>query len=302
MATTQDGGDKENHDSDGISPIMEKFRQDGYIVLKQVIPSDLVEAFRVHAENVFRDVFGTLHRQGHTPFPVHFHDDTYTLELGVKNGFREVVMRSPGRYELSLLLNQDEQHQNVLRKGLYQRLLDALVSVGPQLMGETSWDNVHVCNLSLVVSTPGTAEQSWHADGGHVNVKEHEPSHVANIFIPLSNITMEMGPTQVRPGSHFYTRNLAPLLLAAKARNALRPPTAPLLTRGDTLAFDYRILHRGLANTTADTTRTILVLTVAKKWFRDRLNFPSRSIYDPAEAQLEPSSKPFPNSGASSAD
>jgi ectoine hydroxylase-related dioxygenase (phytanoyl-CoA dioxygenase family) len=57
----------------------------------------------------------------------------------------------------------------------------------------------------------------------------------------------------------------------------LQPPVAPCLTAGDVLAFDYRILHRGLANT-SESVRAVLCVTVGELFFKDIVNYPSRSI------------------------
>jgi hypothetical protein len=70
---------------------------------------------------------------------------------------------------------------------------------------------------------------------------------------------------------------------------------APTLTLGDCLVFDYRLLHRGLANATTTTpldtepniqacsnNRTILVVAIAQPWFKDVVNFPQKSLYDDA--------------------
>ena len=153
-----------------------------------------------------------------------------------------------------------------------------------------TWDQVRIINVSVVVSTPGAPAQGWHADGGHVDLQQHQPCHCLSIFIPLIDIdTVDLGPTQLRPGSHYHTRNLVPLLLAAQARRTWQPPVAPLLQRGDGLILDYRLLHRGMAHAMTTTTtattaqqqhRPILVVTVAQPWFRDLVNVPSRSLYD----------------------
>ena len=58
----------------------------------------------------------------------------------------------------------------------------------------------YLCNLSLIVATPGCPEQSWHADGGHVSMKNHEACHCFNVFLPLVDIPLSMGPTELRPG------------------------------------------------------------------------------------------------------
>eukprot|EP00985_Skeletonema_marinoi_P022764 scaffold14709_cov149-Skeletonema_marinoi.AAC.4 len=109
-------------------------------------------------------------------------------------------------------------------------------------------DEYYLCNLSLLISTPGSPTQSWHADGGHTSLTTHHPCHVFNVFIPLIDVPLSMGPTELRPGTHVYTRDLARMMLLAKAKKRLREAVVPELRRGDALLFDYRILHRGRAN------------------------------------------------------
>ena len=87
-----------------------------------------------------------------------------------------------------------------------------------------------------------------------------------------------------RQGTHYHTRNLAPMMLAAKARRTLRSPVKPLLLSGDALIFDYRILHRGRANLGMQN-RPVFVMTFAKKWFKDILNFPRRSMHDALDSE-----------------
>jgi hypothetical protein len=91
------------------------------------------------------------------------------------------------------------------------------------------------------------------------------------------------------------------MMLGAMARKELRPSITPELKRGDCLLFDWRVLHRGRANTShlddaddADCTfangtsvncnrgrdRPMLVMSFAKSWFVDVCNFPKRSIFD----------------------
>lgn len=267
----------------------ESFARDGFLVLRNALSQDPLEEWHHFASQYFRQIFHDLHHHGHTDFASHcrtvrdddHHHDMaseskqYAMGLGVKHGFREIVMRSPGRYELSLLQCRDKTPS-------IEALQEQLFPYVPTLLGASHWDDLSLCHLSLVVATPGASEQSWHADGGHVSVTQHLPCHVANIFVPLTDVPLDLGPTEFRPGSHVYTRNLAPLLLAAKARQQLRPPVAPTLRQGDVLLFDYRVLHRGKANRTLDQDRPILVLTFAKPWYKDVCNFPSNSLYDPS--------------------
>jgi len=305
--------------------LVETFERDGYLVLKNAIPiistatatpcpttnHPLLE-WQQFANTYFAKCFEILHDKGHTEFPTHKQlvleeeeadHHKYALGLGIKHGFREIVMRSPGRYELSLLDlidhtgNGSADGGEVSRHPLWsslggtalpsiQTIQQHLHSKIPPLLGATHWNELSLCHLSLLVSTPGAAEQSWHADGGHVNLQQHLPCHVANVFIPLQDLPLALGPTEFRPGSHVYTRNLAPLLLAAKCRKELRPTLTPTLSLGDVLVFDYRVLHRGKANTTASSVRNVLVLTYCQPFFKDVLNFPTRSMYDAPVADV----------------
>jgi predicted MFS family arabinose efflux permease len=297
---------------DSSASLLEKFETDGFLTLRQVLPTEILHPWRILFDDLWTTVFAALYAYHHIQFPIDERkrkriDTTgttetteYALGLGVKHGFQEIVMRSPGRYEMSLLHHEAIwNNHDVLQGGqhhkapsftsssslLLAQLQEALTDIVPPLLGQSTWDDVHIANLSFVVSKPGAPIQGWHADGGHLALEKHLPCHCLNVFIPLQNMTtMDWGPTELRPGSHAYTRNLAPMLLAAKCRKQLRPTQAPLLQMGDILLFDYRILHRGLANHRPNNQkRVILVLTVSHKNFRDRLNFPSRSIYDPAD-------------------
>ena len=264
------------------------FSRDGFLVSKHVIPTDQLDQWRQFSIAYFQQCFEKLHASGHIDFPTDRMGEatnisgksqqTYAMGLGVKCGFREIVMRSPGRYELSLLECKDCPPVDAIK--------ERLSPLVPGLLEASQWEELKLCHLSLVISTPESPEQSWHADGGHVSVSEHLPCHVANIFIPLQDIPLKLGPTEFRPGTHVYTRNLAPMMLAARARKQLRPPVIPELQLGDALIFDYRVLHRGKANL-SNQNRAILVLTFSKPWYKDVCNFPSRSMLEPRLANKE---------------
>ncbi len=44
--------------------------------------------------------------------------------------------------------------------------------------------------------------------------------------------------------------------------------------------FDYRLRHRGLANTTPDVVRPLLSITYTKSWFKDTFNYPQHMSID----------------------
>ena len=252
--------------------IQEQFAFEGYYLETQAISERIIEEWNEFTTDVTERVFAVLHKSrsnvGNT--------SKCPMKIGVKHGFCEIVMRSPGRFEIAL--KESSRLLQISRMPSLHDIQRCLPFV-PKLLNAISWEHVQICHTSLVLAMPGSNEQSWHVDGGHVDLQKHQSSHCLNIFIPLIDLTHEMGPTELRPGTHYHTRNLVPMMLAAKARKTLQPPVAPLLRQGDVLVFDYRILHRGLANVSQQN-RPILVLTVAQTWFKDVLNFPSRSLGD----------------------
>lgn len=272
--------------------IANAFDQDGFVVLSQAIHSTFLKEWQAFSNNYFHWSFQVLNQLGHTQSPS-FKDSAgnYTLGLGAKHGFREIVMRSPGRFELSLLNLEEERFRDVLgaKTGLCDAFripdVNVITSVLEPLLlmlfGKNSMKDLKCCHVSLLVAVPGSSDQAWHADGGHVSLTEHLSCHCLNIFIPLHDVPRRMGPTEFRPGGHYLTRNLAAMMLAAKCRKTLRAPVWPALIEQDVVVFDYRVLHRGRANTT-QINRHVLVLTYCEPWFEDVVNFPKRSMLDPA--------------------
>lgn len=262
--------------------IQDRFSSEGYWWEKQVLPDCIIEQWKQFTAVVVECMFVELHKKHIISEGTATTSDTnnnYPMKVGIKHGFREIVMRSPGRFEIALKESSKLLQMNHMPS---LQMLQRCLPFVPALLNATSWEHVQICHISLVLSMPGSNEQSWHADGGHVDLQKHQSCHCLNVFIPLIGLTQEMGPTELRPGTHYHTRNLVPMMLAAKARKTLQLPVSPLLQQGDVLVFDYRILHRGLANASQQN-RPILVLTVAQTWFKDVLNFPSRSLQDPTE-------------------
>jgi hypothetical protein len=148
-----------------------------------------------------------------------------------------------------------------------------------------------------VVAEPGALAQAWHADGGHLPGREaqqqkqqqqqqqqcHLPPHCLNVFVPLVDmLSADVGPTEFLPGSHTVCGALAALRSAGGALVGTQAGATcfcgDAAGRGVTI-FDYRVLHRGTANRTADVTRPVLYLTYAAPWFSDERNFPSNSLF-----------------------
>jgi hypothetical protein len=56
------------------------------------------------------------------------------------------------------------------------------------------------------------------------------------------------------------------------------PSVALAGARTDAIVFDYRVVHRGMANT-GEAARPVLYLTFCRSWFRDQQNFPDERLF-----------------------
>lgn len=245
----------------------ENFHRDGYIILKGLLPADIIEEAYQAATTNFSKCLSYIA------------DHNKEFGMHAKKGFVEIVQRNEKRYEMQYGMDDTPIFQSplIMKNERLHSVLSAIFGDQTEDEDKLSWK---LCSRSIVNACPGALEQQWHVDGAHVHVSHHRPCHVLNVFFPLVNLTMENGPTEVRPGSHYLSRDLARLTLLAKVKKTLRPPICPLVATGDALLFDYRTLHRGRANLSNES-RPVLVLTYSKSWFRDLYNFPKRSIYDP---------------------
>ena len=198
-----------------LTELVRAFDNDGFLCLSSLFPPESTNDLRAAADSNFTKCFHILHSAGNADFPESHRQVEesaigggaryeYPIDSGVVGGFKEVVMRSPGRYEMSYCCDQDPFNRDFIR--LQPDLLALISSLladrgGAGGMGESESDTgMYLCNASIVISTPGSVDQGWHADGGHVDLQRHLPCHCLNIFIPLVDITEEMGPTELRPG------------------------------------------------------------------------------------------------------
>ena len=104
------------------------------------------------------------------------------------------------------------------------------------------------------MSLPGACDQHPHRDGLEVGLY--------NAFVPLVPLTRQNGATRLVPRTH------------ARQEEHTCSPVAPLLQPGEMLLFDYRCVHNGLANHSAER-RAIAYVNYSAPGVRDAHNFPS---------------------------
>jgi ectoine hydroxylase-related dioxygenase (phytanoyl-CoA dioxygenase family) len=184
------------------------------------------------------------------------------IGIGSRNGYREVVQRSPGRFDVPM----------------HERDLAPIWGAQGSMATDVPWLGLVHAVLGpdakpsfcgVVFSRPGSPAQQWHIDSPH-EAPEHRPAHAVNMLVALADIPLAAGPTEVAPGTHRLTNHLqrpwldrdsllyqsatervtpATLLEPGDTEDAAIQPVAQAMAAGDCLIFDDRILHRGLANT-----------------------------------------------------
>ena len=298
--------------------IRDQFNREGYTVLKDFFaenPDDGDESLSLvpllrddwygFSTKYWDRIFEVLHQRGHISQPKHVMNEEYVRGKLRQPGFKEIVHRYPGRYELSLVRNTVRNDDSDSDSGvslLYhdmpalQPIIDKLEPVilsilkqHPNYKEEEEGSNgTRKYNLlqSMLISAPGSESQKFHIDTKHLNDQEededvHLPAHIINVFIPLIDIkSNDLGPTELVPESHVQTRYMYNPKTRSKAKQ-LAPPVTPLMNVGDVLLFDFRILHRGLANTDLrNINRPLLVLAFSLPSFHDTANWPGPSIFE----------------------
>jgi ectoine hydroxylase-related dioxygenase (phytanoyl-CoA dioxygenase family) len=146
--------------------------------------------------------------------------------------------------------------------------------------------DMHLSNFSIVVSHPGATTQHPHRDSEHLfsdpAVGPNLPVYAVNVAVPLIDVDLRTGPTGVWLGSHRLARGIA------VSRESM---TVAALQRGDCMLLDYRTMHAGLPNASAQP-RPIAYMVYARPWFFDHANHISRIPLDMPLDQYNKLSEP----------
>lgn len=228
--------------------------ENGVVLLKGGLSIERCESCRAAAMGALDECVAHLKEQG--------------VDYRTSFAFREVVHRAPLRYDVSLqpgtgITTLPAEDAAALADGLWQPLVR-------RVLGRDARHNFDGAFIAL----PGAGPQEPHMDGGHLFHTTHGfsldlPVHIVNVFIPLVDTSMAMGPTEFWPGSHIAS---AVPFIDEMASVALEADC------GDVIIFDYRVFHRGLPNTSPTVPRPVLYQTYSRAWFRDAHNFPEQSL------------------------
>jgi ectoine hydroxylase-related dioxygenase (phytanoyl-CoA dioxygenase family) len=222
------------------------FHEHGCILLRGALPAAAVEA--MHRE--FMSRFGALsyaamETEAAKPPPNRF--------LRVGGARYDIVVPMTGAF------GNPEVFANDRLLGVLDPLLDR---------------DVHLSNFSVVVSHPGATTQHAHRDSEHLfsapGVGPGLPVYAVNVAVPLIDVDLRTGPTGVWLGSH---------RLPWGVKVDRQSMTVAALQRGDCMLLDYRTMHAGLPNASAQP-RPIVYMVYARPWFFDHANHISRIPLD----------------------
>ena len=177
--------------------------------------------------------------------------------------YLELVHREgTGRYDMPLPWCIDGQIGDVslsaAEETAFGELHSAMDGVARPIVGAL-WAEKAVSDemrAGCVISEPGALAQPSHRDG---------PDGLVTVFAPLTAFVPRNGPTEVSPATHRGGDDSSSV--------------APLLQPGDVLLFDYRCLHRGLANE-GDARREVAYAVYSRQGVRDIQNFPSATTLE----------------------
>jgi hypothetical protein len=119
-------------------------------------------------------------------------------------------------------------------------------------------------SFGVVLSLPGARAQHAHRDGAPLFGSELDvilPAWAVTVAIPLIDMNLEQGTTEIFPGSHRWPR--------WKESSSSVMPDVPA---GCGVMWDDRTFHRGTENRSAKS-RPLLYLTYGKPWWQDVTNF-----------------------------
>ena len=147
----------------------------------------------------------------------------------------------------------EQKHENALEA--FHSEVDCIVSPVVQRLFdsyETESDesaSMSIVSAGFLINRPGSTAQKWHKDG--------PDQGFIDAFVPLIDVSAELGPTEVEIGTHEENDVGESGDEVTSIWENQSSSVAPELRKGEILLLDYRTLHRGLGNASPSTTRPL---------------------------------------------
>mmetsp|Transcript_40501 Transcript_40501/g.129090 ORF Transcript_40501/g.129090 Transcript_40501/m.129090 type:complete len:364 (+) Transcript_40501:71-1162(+) len=157
---------------------------------------------------------------------------------------------APSRYDLKLPI--DGPTRVAVRAAMRNGLAGVFEGVAS--------DEAFLCELGVLASTPGANRQPVHPDTVCTGEEDERPIYTA--FIALQDVTEDMGPTALIPGTNNVVDHQALCGAEHDSHWSLlesRDSVRAVLRSGDCVVFDSRTLHAGTLNN-SDKRRSLLYI------------------------------------------
>lgn len=256
-------------------------RQRGYTVLDEpLIPSDLIARARAKVKSRLQHLLTEVEAAGCNPFEKQYR-------------FSEIVHRQRHRWDLHL--QEASPHSAAAADAsdsVWSELCSCALSFVTPVIREAqggAYGGIVPNKIGAVISRPGARVQRFHCDATHemfAAAKADASHRLYNVFVPLVDLEEDGDGTEFwgAPQLEESTRALARHFLSSPGDH---PPldvahiNSPRCQAGGVVIFDYRTIHRGLANPfETGRERCIAYITCSTGGAVDTYNFPSWGIHD----------------------
>jgi ectoine hydroxylase-related dioxygenase (phytanoyl-CoA dioxygenase family) len=209
------------------------------------------------------------------------------LGLKKEGGYRELVQKDEGRFDLNLDHLIPEKKHNIREytetENAISNIFEYIEKRLRTVLSDVLTDQYVVNAFGAVVSHPNTTAQRWHVDSSHLfqvnslDAKEANlPCHFVTVFCPLYEFSEAIGPTEVALATQKRTAILAnrtvedqypddsvvASILSGKEVQVMKINAKV----GDIIVMDGRTLHRGTSNLSTEI-RPLMYLSFSRPWY-----------------------------------
>jgi len=264
-----------------------QLRDRGFVVLPSVgISPERVEQVRQEVEKRFSGLLDDVDKLGIDPVQQQYR-------------FSEIATRQKNRWDLRIKQSNDDAPLLTSlcqdAAALATPVIEKLHTLLPRRTDDAGWRGLQglgaaqpkLDSLGAIVSLQGAKPQRFHSDASkrHFALASALPRHrLFNVFVPLVDIAEDSYGPQFWPGSHLertrmtrYRQVLSRSTHVEDDPRTMLAMEAPACQAGGLIIFDYRILHRGLANS-AIFVRPVAYAVLSTGGARDTVKFPSNSL------------------------
>jgi Protein involved in biosynthesis of mitomycin antibiotics/polyketide fumonisin len=220
-----------------------------------------------------------------------FHEDGYVVFEGALNAEQAAKVKA-GIQEAF----EGKGHEVMLQGPMFERgeQFEELVDYPPiiDFIEAILGPECQLSSMNGMRTTPNNAVSKWHVDealffplpdGVELDPRIQMPVYLVNALYYLDDLTEEMGPTQVVPGSHRAGKHLdfSEEIGSYKGREAV----SVLAKAGDCLVFNSQLWHRGAPNL-SEHPRYVQQIIYRKKFIVPHLSHDNNAVYRAPEEVL----------------